>query len=68
MEFKQWQGFKTGHWTKEIDVRDFIQENYTPYEGDDSFLTEATDKTKKLWNKVLELYHKEKENGGGTPV
>ena len=65
MEFKQWDGFnKAGEWTKEIDVRGFIQSNYTPYEGDIKFLKGATDKTKKLWDKVLELYKKERENGG----
>ena len=65
MEFKQWDGFnKAGEWTKEIDVRGFIQSNYTPYEGDSRFLKGATDKTKKLWNEVLELYKKERENGG----
>ena len=64
MEFKQWDGFdKTGEWTKEIDVRGFIQANYTPYEGDDSFLASATERTKKLWDKVLKLYEKERENG-----
>ena len=65
MDFKQWEGFnKAGEWTKEIDVRGFIQVNYTPYEGDSKFLVGATDKTKKLWNKVLDLYKKERENGG----
>ena len=65
MEFKQWDGFnKAGEWTKEIDVRGFIQSNYTPYEGDSKFLKGATYKTKKLWDKVLELYKKERENGG----
>ena len=65
MDFKQWEGFnKAGEWTKEIDVRGFIQVNYTPYEGDSKFLKGATDKTKKLWNKVLDLYKKERENGG----
>ncbi len=64
MEIKEWEGFEAGNWTEEIDVRDFIQKNYTPYEGDGSFLAGPTDKTKKLWNKVLELYKKEKENGG----
>ena len=45
MEFKQWEGFnKLGEWTKEIDVRGFIQANYTPYTGDDSFLTEPTER------------------------
>ena len=65
MDFKQWNKFnKNGEWTKEINVRDFIQANYKPYEGDSSFLTSATDTTKKLWNEVLNLYEKERENGG----
>ena len=64
MKFKQWEGFNTlGEWTKEIDVRGFIQANYTPYDGDDSFLKEPTERTKKLWDEVLELYKKERENG-----
>lgn len=64
MKFDEWQDFNSGDWQKEIDVRNFIQTNYTPYTGDDSFLANATEKTKKLWNQVLELYKKEKENGG----
>lgn len=64
MEFKQWKGFNKGNWKNEIDVRNFIQTNYTPYEGDSSFLANPTENTKKLWNIVLELYKKEKENGG----
>ena len=65
MNFEQWKGFnKKGEWTKEIDVRDFIQNNYKPYTGDEKFLTPATEKTKKLWDEVLELYKKERENGG----
>ena len=65
MDFKQWEGFnKAGEWTKEIDVRCFIQTNYTPYEGDSKFLAGPTEKTKKLWNEVLELYKKERDNGG----
>ena len=64
MNFQEWKNFKGEKWKKEIDVRDFIQNNYTPYEGDDSFLAEATDRTKKLWDDVLELYKKERENGG----
>ncbi len=66
MKFEEWEGFDTGDWTEEINVRDFIQKNYTPYEGDSSFLTEATEKTKKLWDEVLELYKKEKEAPGGV--
>ena len=64
MEFKQWEGFNTqGEWTKEIDVRGFIQANYTPYEGNDAFLAGATEKTQKLWNNVTDLYKQERENG-----
>ena len=64
MNFEQWNGFKKGSWQKNIDVREFIQLNYKPYTGDDSFLAGATEKTKRLWNEVLELYKKERENGG----
>ena len=63
-----WQGFKQGRWTKEIDVRGFIQANYTPYEGDSSFLAGATENTTKLWDEVLELFKKERENGGTLDV
>ena len=64
MEFKQWEGFNTqGEWTKEIDVRGFIQANYTPYEGNDDFLAGATEKTQKLWSNVTNLYKQERENG-----
>ncbi len=64
MKFEQWNGFSEGAWTNSVDVRGFIQKNYTPYTGDDSFLANATEKTKKLWNIVLDLYKKEKSNGG----
>ena len=66
MDFEQWKGFKKGDWKDEINVRDFIQHNYTPYEGDSSFLTKPTEKTKKLWNEVLELYKKEHDSKGGV--
>ena len=69
MDFKQWEGFdKSGKWIDEINVRNFIQKNYTPYEKDSSFLVGPTEKTTKLWNKVLELYEKERENGGVLDV
>jgi len=42
MKFKEWEDFKSGNWEEEVNVRDFIQKNYTPYEGDDSFLADAT--------------------------
>ena len=65
MDFKQWDGFtKNVAWTDNINVRDFIQANYTPYTGDSSFLTSATEATKELWNEVLDLYKKENEAGG----
>ncbi|EQK44771.1 MAG: formate C-acetyltransferase [Paraclostridium bifermentans] len=63
-----WQGFKTGRWTKEINVREFIQLNYKPYEGDDSFLAGATENTKKLWNEAMDLFKKERDNGGTLDV
>ena len=66
MNFEQWKGFQKGDWQSEINVRDFIQRNYTPYEGDDSFLATTTEKTKKLWDKVLELYKKEQASPGGV--
>ena len=66
MKFDQWNNFKKGDWESEINVRDFIQKNYTPYEGDSSFLSGTTEKTKKLWNEVLELYKKEKESEGSV--
>ena len=61
---QEWTGFNKGQWQKSIDVRNFIQTNYTAYEGDDSFLAGATEATKKLWDEVSELFKKERENGG----
>ena len=62
MDFKQWEGFdRAGEWTKEIDVRGFIQANYTPYDGDESFLVGPTEKSTKLWNKIQALYEEERE-------
>ena len=61
---KQWDSFYDGRWQTEVDVRDFILRNYTLYEGDDSFLEAATDNTKALWEKVMELSKQERENGG----
>ncbi len=56
--------FIGGKWQQEINVRDFIQKNYTPYEGDSSFLADATDATKKLWQECCDLLKKERDNGG----
>ncbi|MBR5130600.1 MAG: formate C-acetyltransferase [Alphaproteobacteria bacterium] len=61
---KAWEGFKTNKWQNEINVRDFINLNYTPYEGDDSFLAGATDRTKKMWETVSDLMRQERENNG----
>lgn len=64
MELKNMQsGFKGYLWKEEINVRDFIQHNYTPYEGDDSFLVGSTEKTRKVWNKLTELFVIEREKG-----
>ncbi len=64
MEFIAWTGFKKGAWTEEINVRDFIQLNYTPYEGDEAFLAPATERTKKLMGKLNDLFELEQRFGG----
>ena len=61
---EQWNGFKGKVWKEEVNVRDFIQENYTLYEGDDSFLAGPTEATKALWAQVMELNKQEREAGG----
>ena len=63
-KYEGWQGFVGGTWDKEVNVRSFIKHNYTPYDGDESFLVGATENTKKLWDMVLELTKKEREAGG----
>lgn len=60
---ENWAGFKGELWRKEINVRDFIQNNYTPYEGDDSFLKPSSEKTRKVWNKLTEMFKVEREKG-----
>ncbi|MBQ9700857.1 MAG: formate C-acetyltransferase [Lachnospiraceae bacterium] len=60
----EWAGFTDGKWSQEINVRDFIQKNYKPYEGDKDFLAGPTQATTDLWNQVLELSKQERENGG----
>lgn len=60
----EWTGFNGGTWEDEINVRDFIQKNYTPYEGDESFLAGPTKDTQDLWEQVLDLSKKEREAGG----
>lgn len=64
MKYEGWKGFKLGNWSDEIDVRDFIQLNYTPYDGDASFLATATEDTLKLWDIVLDYSKKERDAGG----
>lgn len=59
-----WDGFVGGNWQKAIDVRDFIQRNYTPYDGDDSFLAGPTEATTELWADVMDLFAQETANGG----
>src|SRR6185369_8943451 len=60
---EQWKGFAEGKWNQEIDVRDFIQKNYTAYEGDKSFLAAPTEKTKKLWAQAEALIIEEFKKG-----
>ena len=68
MEHKNWNTFKPGVWQNEINVRDFIQQNYTEYTGDQSFLAQSTPRTDALMNKVQELFKKERKNGGVLDV
>ena len=63
-DFEQWKGFEQGKWCDDIDTRDFIQDNYTPYDGDESFLAGPTDATNKLWGKLQELQKEERAKGG----
>lgn len=62
--FEEWRSFKTGNWSRSVDVRDFIQRNYDLYEGDEEFLAPATEGTKKLWAQVMELTQQEINAGG----
>lgn len=63
MNYDSWTGFKGEQWRKEINVRNFIQHNYTPYTGDDSFLKPSSEKTRKVWNKLTEMFKVEREKG-----
>ncbi|MDE6833825.1 MAG: formate C-acetyltransferase, partial [Ruminococcus sp.] len=60
----EWEGFKAGKWSSDINVSDFIKKNYTPYDGDESFLAGPTEATTKLWEQVMELTKQEREAGG----
>ncbi len=62
--FEQWRGFKGTHWTDDVNVRDFIQNNYTSYDGDESFLASSTEATDKLWGRLQELQKEERAKGG----
>jgi len=64
LDNEKWQGFQGRNWKEECNVRDFIQTNYKPYDGDESFLADATDATNKLWSKLQELQKAEREKGG----
>ena len=64
LQFEQWNGFEGRLWKEEVNVRDFIQKNYTPYDGDESFLADPTEATNKLWGKLQELQAQERANGG----
>ena len=64
MNYEGWNGFEEGTWQKEINVRSFIKHNYTPYDGDESFLESPTEDTLALWEQVMELTKKEREAGG----
>ena len=64
VNFEQWNGFKGDRWKEKIDVRNFISMNYTPYDGDASFLEEPTEATDKLWGKLQELQKEERAKGG----
>ncbi|MBC8931645.1 formate acetyltransferase, partial [Escherichia coli] len=61
---EQWYEFAGGNWQQEVDVRDFILKNYRLYDGDDTFLVGPTEATTKLWDQVMDLTKKERENGG----
>ena len=64
MTHTNWEGFRSGAWQNEINVRDFIQTNYTEYRGDGAFLPKATDRTEALMAKVRDLFRQEREKGG----
>ncbi len=64
VQYEGWDGFEGRIWKEEINVRDFIQKNYKPYDGDESFLSGATDATRKLWGELQKLQHEERRKGG----
>ncbi|MEE0791975.1 MAG: hypothetical protein U0M24_03385, partial [Faecalibacterium prausnitzii] len=64
IQFEQWEGFEGRIWKEEVNVRDFIQKNYTPYNGDESFLAGPTEATDKLWGALQQLQKAERAKGG----
>ena len=64
INFEQWEGFEGRIWKEEVNVRDFIQKNYTPYDGDESFLAGPTEATNKLWGALQKLQKEERAKGG----
>ena len=64
MKFEAWNGFVGGHWEKEVNVREFIRLNYTPYEGGPEFLADATEATDRLWAQLQDLQKQERAKGG----
>ncbi len=58
-----WRGFKPGLWQRDVNVRWFLQQNYTPYEGDDAFLAAATERTRRIWTKLEEMFVEERKKG-----
>ena len=64
INFEQWEGFEGRIWKEEVNVRDFIQKNYTPYDGDESFLAGPTEATDKLWGALQKLQKEERAKGG----
>ena len=67
-QFEAWAGFKGRLWKEEVNTRDFIQNNYTPYDGDASFLADATEATDKLWGELQELNKQARAKGGVLPA
>jgi len=64
MQYNAWSGFAPGEWTREVNVRDFIDKNYTPYEGDEAFLCSLTERNRRLWDRVKKLMWQEHEQNG----
>ena len=68
IDFEQWEGFEGRIWKEEVNVRDFIQKNYTPYDGDESFLAGPTEATNQLWGALQKLQQEERAKGGSENI